>query len=276
MLVALFFAQRATRGHDVAMTSANGRRARELAQVTGRADVAARLLWAEWVGVDKACDAERSRELAERLAVQAAASGRPHDRGPEPARQRRHLLARRGPAPDRWPPSTAPPSSTSEWASTSQASVLSMIWPVSPVAWPRGHPVVAFVRMLVGDHDDPMAEFERIASYDLQPFGSTVVWMFAAFGALAIDDLDTAVTAGRRGLEADPDLVFTYWGPGAHMALGAALAASGRARRRTRPGRPRHAEVPRQRDPHLRAAGARPAGPGPGSPRAARRGRGTD
>ena len=72
-----------------------------------------------------------------------------------------------------------------------------------------------------------MAEFERIASYDLQPFGSTVVWMFAAFGALAIDDLDTAVTAGRRGLEADPDLVFTYWGPGAHMALGAALAARG-------------------------------------------------
>ena len=111
------------------------------------------------------------------------------------------------------------------WASASP--VESMIAPISPVGWPRGHPVVEFVHMLIGDHDDPVAEFERMAADDMQPFGSTVVWMFAAFGALAIDDAEVAVAAGRRGLEADPDLVFTYWGPGAHMALGAALVRRG-------------------------------------------------
>jgi len=99
--------------------------------------------------------------------------------------------------------------------------------PVSPSAWPLGHPVVTFLHMLIGDMADPIGEFERMASDDLQPFGSTVVWMFAAFGALAVGDIDAAVACGRRGLEADPDLVFTYWGPGAHMALGAALAVSG-------------------------------------------------
>ena len=223
VLVALFFAQRATRGHDVAMTGEAIARARELAQVTGRADVAARLLWAEWVGVDKACDAERSRELAERLAVQAAASGDPMIEGLS-LHARGVICWHGGDLAGSVAALERAAALNLQWASTSQTSVLSMIWPVSPVAWPRGHPVVAFVRMLAGDHDDPMAEFERIASFDLQPFGNTVVWMFAAFGALAIDDIDLAVAAGRRGLEADPDLVFTYWGPGAHMALGAALA----------------------------------------------------
>jgi len=51
--------------------------------------------------------------------------------------------------------------------------------------------------------------------------------MFAAFGSLAIGDIAAAIAGGRSGLEADPDLVFTYWGPGAHMALGAALALNG-------------------------------------------------
>jgi hypothetical protein len=81
--------------------------------------------------------------------------------------------------------------------------------------------------MLIGDSDKPIAEFERIADDETQPFGSTVVWMFAAFAALAVGDIDAAITTGRRGLEADPDLVFTYWGPGAHMALGAALTVNG-------------------------------------------------
>ncbi len=226
MLVALFFAQRATRGHDVAMASGPIARARELAGVTGRADVAARLLWAEWVGVDKAGHAERSRQLAEQLVAQATATGDPMIEGLS-LHAKGVICWHAGDLAGSMAALDRAAALNLQWASTSQASVLSMIWPVSPVAWPRGHPVVAFVRMLVGDHDDPMAEFERIASYDLQPFGNTVVWMFAAFGALAIDDLDTAVASGRRGLEADPDLVFTYWGPGAHMALGAALAARG-------------------------------------------------
>ena len=113
-----------------------------------------------------------------------------------------------------------------QWASTSQTSVLSMIWPVSPVAWPRGHPVVAFVHMLVGDHDDPMAEFERIA--DRRPAAVRQhgrVDVRRPSGRWRSTTSTLAVAAGRRGLEADPDLVFTYWGPGAHMALGAALAA---------------------------------------------------
>jgi DNA-binding SARP family transcriptional activator/tetratricopeptide (TPR) repeat protein len=226
VLVALFFAQRATRGHDAAMASRPIARARELAQIAGRTDVAARLLWAEWVGVDKAGDAERSRELAERLAALAAASGDSMIEG----------LSLHAKGVISWHAGDLAGSAAAldraatlnrQWASTSRSAVQSIVTPISPVAWPRGHPIVAFVHMLIGDSDDPIAGFERIAEDDMQPFASTVVWMFAAFGALAIGDIDTAITAGRRGLEADPDLVFTYWGPGAHLALGAALAVAG-------------------------------------------------
>jgi DNA-binding SARP family transcriptional activator/tetratricopeptide (TPR) repeat protein len=226
VLVALFFAQRASHGHDVALSRPPYLRAKQLAQTTGRVDVQARLLWAQWVGVDKGCDSTRSKQLAAELADLAASSGVEMVEG----------LSNHAAGVIHWHAGELPAAAAAldraaqlnrAWASTSRAAVQSIIAPVSPSAWPRGHPVVTFLHMLIGDVDDPIGEFERMASDDLQPFGSTVVWMFAAFGALAIGDIDAAVACGRRGLEADPDLVFTYWGPGAHMALGAALAVSG-------------------------------------------------
>ena len=101
-----------------------------------------------------------------------------------------------------------------------------MVSPVSPSAWPHGHPVVPFIHILIGDVDDPVDEFERIAADDLQPFGATVVWMFAAFGVLAIDDVDAAVALGRRGGRRTPISSSTTGAP-AHLALGAALVVRG-------------------------------------------------
>jgi tetratricopeptide (TPR) repeat protein len=227
VLVALFFAQRATRGHDVAISRPPYLRARELAETTGRVDVQARLLWAEWVGVDKARDTERSAEIAAQLREMADSTGVAMIEG----------LSRHAAGVTHWHAGELDAAAAAldraavvnrAWAQESRGSVQSMVSPLSPSAWPRGHPIVPFVHVLIGDLDDPIDPFQQIADDEAQPFGITVVWMFAGFGALAIGDVEAAVKAGRRGVEADPDLVFSYWGPGAHIALGAALALDGR------------------------------------------------
>jgi DNA-binding SARP family transcriptional activator len=226
VLVALFFAQRATRGHDVALSRPPYLRARQLAKSTGRLDVQARLLWAEWVGVDKACDSARSAQLAAELRQLAAETGIGMIEG----------LSQHADGVIHWHSGELTAAAAAldraaklnrAWAEASQGSVQAMVSPLSPIAWPRGHPVVPFLHMLIGDLEDPIEEFERMAADETQPFGSAVVWMFAAFGALAIGDIEASVAAGSRGFDADPDQLFSYWGPGAHIALGAALAVRG-------------------------------------------------
>jgi DNA-binding SARP family transcriptional activator/tetratricopeptide (TPR) repeat protein len=226
VLVALFFAQRATRGHDVALSRPPYLRARQLARSTGRLDVQARLLWAEWVGVDKACDWARSAQLADELRQLAADTGIGMIEG----------LSQHADGVIHWHSGEYAAAAAAldraaklnrAWAEASQGSVQAMVSPLSPIAWPRGHPVVPFLHMLIGDREDPIEEFERMAADEAQPFGSAVVWMFAAFGALAIGDIEASVAAGTRGFDADPDQLFSYWGPGAHIALGAALAVRG-------------------------------------------------
>ena len=100
--------------------------AHELAQVTGHADGTARAAVGGVGGRRRGVDAERSREAGRAARRPGHGVGRPHDRGPEPARQRRHLLARRGPARIGGRPrprhGARPPVSQ-----PSQASVLSMI-----------------------------------------------------------------------------------------------------------------------------------------------------
>ena len=154
MLVALFFAQRATRGHDVAMAGEPLARARQLADATGRVDVAARLLWAEWVGVDKAGDTERSRQLAEQLAARAAATGDDMIEGLS-LHARGVICWHAGDLTGSVAALDRAASLNRSWVSSSW--VQSIIAPVSPAAWPRGHPIVAFVHLLAGDGDDAMA-----------------------------------------------------------------------------------------------------------------------
>jgi len=124
-----------------------------------------RLLWADWVGVDKGRDVDRSRPLAVQLANRAARTEDPMIEGLSlPAKgvscwNARDLVGAAA-ALDR------ASFLNRSWATTSHASIASIVTPINPVVWPVGHPVVAFVHMLIGDTDDALAEFEQIASHD--------------------------------------------------------------------------------------------------------------
>jgi hypothetical protein len=106
----------------------------------------------------------------------------------------------------------------------------SLTAPLRPNAWPQGHPVVPFVHLLVGDLADPIAHYRQAepgSRRPFDPFDTTVLWMFAGFGALAIGDLEVAGAYARRGIGADPELAFSYWGFGSQLCLAATLVAAG-------------------------------------------------
>ena len=59
--------QRSVHGYASIADSPHLRRAKELAQRAGRADIHARLLWAEWAAYDTRCDFDRSDAIAKQL-----------------------------------------------------------------------------------------------------------------------------------------------------------------------------------------------------------------
>jgi hypothetical protein len=224
-VASLFFVQRIVRGHDMAVEGAPMRRACELAERTGRVDVLARLLWAQWVGVDKACELERAAELAEELRALAASSDDPVVQG----------LSLHALGVGRWHAGDlgAAVEALDRLAALNRSAapqerghIEALTAPLRPSAWRRGHPIVPFVHMLVGDFAEPAAEMERMAAAEHTPLATAIVCMFAGFGALATGDAAAAAAYGRRGIEAIPDLS-SYWGPGNQLCLGAALTVVG-------------------------------------------------
>lgn len=226
-VVSLFFVQRIVRGHQAAVEGPTMQRAKALATQVGRVDVLARLLWAEWVGVDKAGDRRRSAELTSALQALAESS-------PDPLVQGLALhatgvglwhggeLRRAAEVLDR-----AAELNRDAVATDATNRIETVTAPLRPTAWPQGHPVVPFVHMLVGDRPDPLAAYDLMTPVERQPFDRTVVRMFAGFGALATGELGRAAEHARRGIEADPEAEFSYWGFGCQLCLAAALVASG-------------------------------------------------
>jgi DNA-binding SARP family transcriptional activator len=228
-MVSLFFVQRIVGGHQAAMEGPTMRRAQALATELGRRDVLARLVWAEWVGADKAWEVERATVLAGQLGDLAQATNDPLVQGLSchalgvsrwhagdlsgavEALDRAVLLSREANTGD-------------------HARIEALTAPLRPNAWPQGHPIVPFVHLLVGDLADPIAHYQQTVPASprpFDPFDTTVLWMFAGFGALAIGDLDTAAAHARRGIGADPELASSYWGFGSQLCLAAALVAAG-------------------------------------------------
>jgi tetratricopeptide (TPR) repeat protein len=76
---------------------------------------------------------------------------------------------------------------------------------------------------LVGDLDDVDERFEALIRRQPDPFSESIVCTQAIAGAAARGDWERAVRYGRRGMAADPDVVFTFWGSGLQMNLGSAL-----------------------------------------------------
>ena len=84
--------------------------------------------------------------------------------------------------------------------------------------------------MLTGDLDEPAgeAEFEALAGVAPDRYAVSLVEMFASAGAVATGHAEWAERAARRGIDADPEGTFSFWGRGLHGYLAAALILQGR------------------------------------------------
>src|SRR5690606_30743562 len=84
------------------------------------------------------------------------------------------------------------------------------------------------VHDLVGDLDDIDARFDDLARRQPDRFSVSMIWTEAVSAATARGEWERAERYGRRGVDADPDVVFTFWGSGLQMSLGAAIMNLGR------------------------------------------------
>jgi tetratricopeptide (TPR) repeat protein len=90
-------------------------------------------------------------------------------------------------------------------------------------------PFSAYIHDLIGDLDDPEAAYdELVRRLPGDRYWELAVMNFAASGALSTGDLPRAERAARRGLAADPEGMFAFWGMAGRCYLGAALALQGK------------------------------------------------
>jgi DNA-binding SARP family transcriptional activator len=213
--------RRARHGYSVASAAMPLARARHLAEQVGRPDVFVNLLWAEWAAASTASDVRRSDPLVDELRELARGSD-------DPALQAIVHCA--------W--------GIQCWERgrmTEAADNLDRALAVAPPMGPGGeggfelgaeHRLVAaafdlFVHELVGDVDDVGARFDHLADQMPDPFALAVVQTFSAEAAVSVGDWGRAERVAQRGLAANPDIAFTFWGSGTQMFLGIALCHRG-------------------------------------------------
>ena len=90
-------------------------------------------------------------------------------------------------------------------------------------------PFSRYLHVLVGDSDtDPEAAFEALADASPDRYGVVLVEMLASAAAIAVGRPEWAARAAQRGLAADPEMTFAFWGRGNQGYLAAALIDQGR------------------------------------------------
>ena len=216
--------QRSLHGYASVADAPHLRRAKDLAVRAGRVDVLARLLWTEWAAYDTRCDLARSASVARQLHDLAEAADDPIVRVTG--------LASLG---------------ISHWHAgrVAEASALldeavragegarppDMTVGLDLEVLLLPHPFSRFLHVLAGDLGGPAAaEAAMEALVDAAPdrYAVSLVEMLAAGAALTVGDPAWAERAARRGIDADPEATFTFWGRGLHVALAAALIDQGR------------------------------------------------
>jgi ATP/maltotriose-dependent transcriptional regulator MalT len=89
-------------------------------------------------------------------------------------------------------------------------------------------PFAVYVHDLIGDLDDVDGRYEELVRrLPGDRYWELVVMNFAASGALSIGDPARAERTAQRGLAADPEGMFAFWGMACRFYLGAALALQG-------------------------------------------------
>jgi tetratricopeptide (TPR) repeat protein len=197
-------------------------RGKQLAEQLDRAPELVNLLWAEWAGVDVACRfdegdpiAEELLDLAELTEVPVApvlghtAYGISRWHHGDLVGAAQHLDAARAAA-------EAMPAET----------LAAVLFDLDQLR--LSLPFSVYIHDLIGDLEDAEANYEELVRrLPGDRYWELAVMNFAASGALSTGDLPRAERAARRGLAADPEGMFAFWGQAGRCYLGAALALQG-------------------------------------------------
>jgi DNA-binding SARP family transcriptional activator len=216
--------QRSLHGYGSVADSPHLRRAKDLARRAGRVDALARLLWTEWAAYDTRCDVIRSGDIARQLHELAEGSDDPLVRVTG--------LGSLG---------------ISRWHAGAVAEAAALLdeavrvgRDARPPAMTLGldlevlllpHPFSRYLHVLIGDAGPPPeaeAGLEQLADAAPDRYAVSLVEMLAAAAALAIGEPAWAERASRRGISADPESTFNFWGRGLHGYLAGALIDQGR------------------------------------------------
>ncbi|HEX5945637.1 MAG TPA: BTAD domain-containing putative transcriptional regulator [Acidimicrobiales bacterium] len=216
--------QRSLHGYGSVAESPVLRRAKDLAQRAGRVDGLARLLWTEWAAYDTRCDFVRSGVLAEQLRDLAEGSDDPLVR----------VTGLGSLGINRW----------HAGAVAEAAALLDEAVQIGTEARPPAmtlgldlevlllpHPFSRYLHVLIGDAgpvEEAEAGLERLADAAPDRYAVSLVEMLAAAAALAVGEPAWAERAARRGISADPESIFSFWGRGLHGYLAGALIDQGR------------------------------------------------
>ncbi len=216
--------QRSLHGYASVADSPHLRRAQDLAQRTDRPDILARLLWTEWAAYDSRCDYARSDAIAVRLDALSAET--------DDALVR--VTGRASLGISRWHQGRL-----AEAAALLDEAVLVGAGASAPVmtlgldleVLLLPHPFSRYLHTLVGDTGsdaDAEAGFEALADASPDRYGVVLVEMLASAAAIAVGRPEWATRAARRGLAADPEMTFAFWGRGNQGYLAAAMIDLGR------------------------------------------------
>ena len=210
--------QRSIHGYASIASSPHLRRAKELAERAGRADILARLLWAEWAAYDTRCDFDRSDAIAERLHELGERSGEPLARitGLASLGISRWHRGRVAEASELLDDACAAAADTVPPSASLGLGLEVMLLP---------YPFARYLHVLTGELDEREGEtaFEALVAAAPDRYAVSLVAMFSSAGAVATGCGEWAERAARRGIDADPEATFSFWGRGLHGYLAAAL-----------------------------------------------------
>jgi DNA-binding SARP family transcriptional activator len=211
--------QRSRHGYASVADSPHLRRAKDLAEHAGRDDILARLLWTEWAAYDTRCRYDRSDAIAERLHGLAEQSDDPLVRVTG--------LASLGIS--RWHQGRISESSEMldeavRIGATATAPSMTLGLDLEVLLLP--HPFSRYLHALIGDAEDPGADeaaLEALADAAPDPYGVSLVEMLSSAAGLMTGRPEWASRAAHRGVDADPESTFTFWGRGLQGYLAASM-----------------------------------------------------
>jgi tetratricopeptide (TPR) repeat protein len=213
----------AHRGYPALIGSPLLTRGKQLAEQLRRAPELVNLLWAEWAGLDVACRFDEGDPIAEQLLALSESTDVPVA----------PVLGHTAYGITKWHHGDLAASSEHLDAASAAADSIppetlsAVLFDLDQLR--LSQPFSVYLHDITGDVDDPEERYEEVVRrIPGDRYWELAVSNFAASGALSVGDPARAERAARRGLAADPEGMFAFWGLAGRCYLGAALALQGR------------------------------------------------